>query len=206
MDNCALHARQRIGSGGIELSLLAIGGLKRGLVGPAYAEVNGQVANRLVIVLNVKRVGPPARLPIGLSLCKGGHGDLPQQEVGKPVARVRPEWEVGSAEVVSARGKSLDQRIVCGPHQLVAELHSVFGNNLGDIVLKRGVGATSLAKAARPEVVVATATAIENIRKTHRAHIGNAELFGPVAVCGRRTIGLIAGVPSETRLVDELSG
>ena len=37
--------------------------------------------------------------------------DLPQQEVGKLIARVRPEGEVGSSEVVPARGKRLDQRI-----------------------------------------------------------------------------------------------
>ena len=103
---------------------------------------------------------------MGLSLGEGGHGDLPQQEVGELIARVRPEREVGAAEVVPARGKRLDQRIVRRTDQLVAEFHRMFGNDLGDIVLERDVGAASLAKAARSEVVVAAAAAIENVRKT----------------------------------------
>ena len=78
-------------------------------------------------------------------------------------------------------------------------------DDLGHIVLERDVGAAPLAKTAGSEVVIAAAAAIENIRKSLRAHVGNAQLFAPVAVLGGRTIGLIAAVPSETRFVDEWS-
>ena len=68
----------------------------------------------------------------------------------------------------------------------------------------KGLGkviATALAEAARPEVVIPAAARIQNVRKGNGAGVWNAQLFRPVAISRGRAVGLVAGVPAESRLV-----
>src|SRR5205814_7600127 len=94
------------------------------------------------------------------------------------------------------------KRIVSGAYRLVAELRGGFADDLGDILREGKIRAAAFTESARPEIVVPGPAGVENIREGHRAGVRDAQLFRPVAIRGRRAVGLVAGVAAESGFVD----
>ena len=86
VEDCAHAAADRIATVGVELRLLAVLGLIRGLVRIPQSKVDRKASHGLPIVLEIGLMTPPSRQPTRVLGRVGCAGDAAEQEGGEVFA------------------------------------------------------------------------------------------------------------------------
>ncbi len=174
--------------------------MERRLIRPAQAQVQGQAAHWLPIVLHEYRVVPPLGKPGGEALSINRAGDRAEQEARERVPRVRRKGGFRASEGVRARGLRLKDRIVLRLHHLVTDLDCVLALDLGERILQLKVLARLMRSAQVTEVAVGGDA---KNREAGGSHVGNAQLLAPVRAVGRRGVREVAPVVAEPEIVKD---